>query len=155
MPGPLSATLNDDALRRRVHARVPAPAARRNVLQGVLEQVGDELRQQLAIAGERRRVGASSDTSSRRRACPGAYNSTMLVASPGEIHFVAVRGQPLRFGACDLQQRAQRALHAVEFLERRADQFLGFASMARHRPALRNCASSRRTRNRYSGVRRS
>ena len=84
---------------------------------------------------------------------PGAYSSTMLAASAARSTVIAVRRDAARFGARDLQQRRQRALHAVELLERRRHQLVRLALTASV-PA-RNCASSSRTRSRYSGVRRS
>ncbi len=89
-------------------------SAGRHVLESVLEQIGDELRQQLPIAGERR--------GNRRVECyvqPGGEHARRVQLDHvgrecGEIHVLTVRGDTARFGACDLQQRRQRALHAVE-----------------------------------------
>ena len=118
MPGPLSATCSTIGIRLGRDAHVDASAGR-HIFDGVLDQVHERLREQLAVAASRRSLSAAVFERDLAGCRFRPIQLDQLARQRGEIHCLGRDIAAAALGLCDLQQRAERSLHAFELGERR------------------------------------
>ena len=155
MPGPLSATLQRDAVRRVAHAHLARWPPDGTYLSAFSSRLVMSCASSWRLPRELRRLPARrASPRGPRRACPAHTAPPCSPPAPRDRPSSPCVVTPAASARAICQQRRERALHAIELLERRRRP--ARASPARrHRVAARSCASSSRTRSRYSGVRRS
>ena len=110
--------LQHDRVRLGCDAHVDAPALR-HIFDGVLDQVHEHLREQLAVAASRRGVGAPIFERDLARRGFRPVEIDQLARERGEIDCFGWHIAAAALGLRDLQQRAERSLHSFELCERR------------------------------------
>jgi hypothetical protein len=93
--------------------------ARRYIFDGVLDQIHEHLREQLTVAVSVRSLGAAIFERDIARCRLRPIQLDQLARERGEIDRLGGNIASAALGLRDLQQRAERSLHALELRERR------------------------------------